>query len=424
MSNDILIGGQWGDEGKAKIIDFLAKDYDIVLRTAGGANAGHSVVVDNQKFVFHLIPSGILYPDVTVVLGNGVVLDLDEILSEIKYLKEKSITITGRLKISSSCHIVLPFHKIIDREREKKKKDKIGTTQRGIGPAYSDKITRIGVRLCDLEDKEKLAVKLQENIKEKKVLFDKYYMCDYKFNIIEIADELHEKYLQVKDYIVNNVYYLNNSIKENKSILFEGAQGHSLDIDFGTYPFVTSSNPTVGGAITGSGISVKKINRVIGIFKAYLTRVGEGPFPTKMSPEDAEILRKVGCEYGATTGRPRDCGWFDLVEAKYSCMVNGFTDLAITKLDVLDKYKQIKICTGYEIDGKVTNEFPVIHDDFQKIVPVYKSFDGWQSDITKIRKYNDLPENAKIFLEFVEKEMGSKISYVSIGPDRTETIIK
>lgn len=420
MSVSIIVGSQWGDEGKGKIVDLLSENFQIVARYQGGANAGHTVEIGDKKFILHLIPSGILREDVTCVIGNGVVIDPQALLEEIKMLEELGIKINDRLLISHKAHLIMPYHKIIDSLNESGA-SKIGTTGRGIGPCYIDKYARTGIRIVDLLDRNILSEKIKCNISEKNNLLKKIYNQD-ELNV----DEIVETYLkfddQIDKYITDTTTFLNNSIKEGKSILLEGAQGALLDIDHGTYPYVTSSNPTSGGACTGTGIPPTKIDDVIGIVKAYTTRVGLGPFPTELNDETGEKLRKIGFEYGATTGRPRRCGWYDAFLVNYSSMVNGITKAAITKLDVLSNFEKINVCVGYEINGKKLKYFPSSIYELENSKPIYETLDGWNEDISSIKNYESLPTKAKEYLEFIAKQSGFKISIVSVGPKRDQTI--
>jgi adenylosuccinate synthase len=421
MPCTVVVGGQWGDEGKAKVVDYISKDADYIVRYQGGANAGHTVVKDGKKYVFHQIPSGMLYPEKTCVIAHGVVLDPIALLNEIKKLERLGSSLDKRLIISDSCHLILPYHKIMDKASEAKNKDKkIGTTGRGIGPCYADKASRVGIRLMDLYESGFKNL-LKENIKEKNFLIKKYYKWD-KLSVTEIYDEYMEVAENVKKYVCDVPVLLNNAYDEKKSILMEGAQGTGLDIDFGTYPFVTSSYPTSAGACIGTGISPNKIDKIYGIMKAYLTRVGEGPFPTELEDDMGEYLRKTGGEFGATTGRPRRCGWFDGVFGKYSAMINGFDGIVLTKLDVLDDLDEIKICTEYEIDGVKTKEFPKSVAKLNSIKPVYKTLKGWKTKISDVKEYKELPEKAKDYLKFIEDVVGTKVSVLSVGPDRNDTI--
>ncbi len=421
MPCNIVVGAQWGDEGKAKIVDYLTKNADYVVRYQGGANAGHTVVKDGKKYVFHLIPSGILYPDKTCVIGNGVVLDPFELVKEIKKMSRLGHDIKGRLFISEACHLIMPWHNVIDKAREaKSKKKKIGTTGRGIGPCYSDKAARTGIRFIDLFEKN-VKTKISDIAKEKNFLIKKYY-GGKKLSAKQIYSDYIEIGNELKQYISDVSFLLNDALKSKKHVLMEGAQGTGLDIELGTYPYVTSSHPTAGGACIGAGLGPTKINKVYGIMKAYITRVGEGPFPTELKGDKGEYLREQGGEYGATTGRPRRCGWFDVVFGKYSAMVNGFTDLVITKLDILTGLDEIPVCVGYKVNGEVIKSFPRSLLELEKVKPEYKMMKGWKEDISGITDFNKLPQNAKTYLKFIEDQLETKISIVSVGQDRKATI--
>ncbi len=420
MSVEVIVGAQWGDEGKGKIVDLLSENIDIVARYQGGANAGHTVVIGSQQYVLHLIPSGIFHPNVTCVIGNGVVLDPIALMDEINQLQKLNIDISGRLLISHNAHLIMPYHKVLDNLREKSP-DKIGTTGRGIGPSYIDKAARTGIKLVDLLDKESFLKKMKKNILESNQLFENIYGAEK----IDIDKTLHdfENFDKIYDeYVTDTAYFLNNSIRNGKKIIAEGAQGALLDIDHGTYPFVTSSNPTSGGACTGLGIPPTSIKSVIGVVKAYCTRVGNGPFPTELGNETGDKLRDAGAEYGATTGRPRRCGWFDAFALKYSAMINGIETIAVTKLDVLSKFDEIFICTGYEYEGKKIKTFPTDVNSLKSVTPVFKRFEGWKTDFTNIFNYSDFPVNTKIYLKAIEELTGLTVKIVSIGPKRSETI--
>ena len=421
--NTVIVGTQWGDEGKGKIIDILSKDADYIVRYQGGNNAGHTVVVNDQEYIFHLIPSGILHRQKVCCIGNGVVVDPAILIKEIKSLAKLGISVKGRLKISSLAQVILPYHKILDQLRETKRTHKIGTTGRGIGPCYADKISRCGIRMIDLLNPKVFKEKLQDNLREKNEIFRKVYRHP-GFSL----DKIYREYLAytrvLSRYICDTHIILNNAAKQNKNILFEGAQGTFLDIDFGTYPFVTSSSTTAGGACIGSGISPHKIDKVIGVAKAYTTRVGEGPFPTEFAAKFQEFIRNKGLEFGATTGRPRRCGWFDCVMVKEAVLLNGISQLAITKLDVLDGLKSIKVCTAYQYKGKLFKQFPRDTEAINKARPVYKEFYGWDETISKLKSYAKLPKNAKVYLSFLEDTLQSRIKMISVGSSREETIFK
>lgn len=421
MSVSVIVGGQWGDEGKGKVVDLLSNRFDIVARYQGGANAGHTIIINDKKFVFHLIPSGILHPDTVCILGNGVVIDPVALLDEIEFLRINNISVKNRLFISQNAHLIMPYHKLIDSLSETGTL-KIGTTGKGIGPCYIDKYARKGIRIIDLLNRSTLEDKIRRNLEEKNNLLKNYYGHS-EMNIQEMVDEYLEFDRTIDEYIKDVPSYLNKAILEGKRILLEGAQGSLLDVDHGTYPFVTSSNPTSGGACTGTGIPPTKISEVISIVKAYTTRVGEGPFPTELINETGELLRKTGHEFGATTGRPRRCGWFDAFLVRYSGMINGTTSVALTKLDVLSALDEIKVCTGYIFEGKLLSNYPIDCDILENVEPVYTTLPGWKEDISSCRKYSDLPLNAKKYLEYIAVEANMKISILSVGADREATII-
>ncbi len=419
MSVTVLVGSQWGDEGKGKIVDLLSERYDVVVRYQGGANAGHTVEIGDQKYVLHLIPSGILRPGVVCVIGNGVVVDPEALLDEINLLEKNGITVKGRLFISQNAHLIMPYHKLLDSIAEQGKQ-KIGTTGRGIGPCYIDKYARRGIKINDLLNRDVLKEKIRSNLEEKNNLLRKVYNVE-EMDIDKIINQYVEFDTIIDEYIKDVPSYLNSVLAEGKSILLEGAQGTLLDVDFGTYPFVTSSHPSSGGACTGSGVPPTKITDVIGIVKAYTTRVGEGPFPTELPDETGEKLRSVGREFGATTGRPRRCGWFDAFLIKYSNMINGTTSVAITKLDVLDEFDEIKICTGYELNGKPLKVYPSDPLTMRNVKPVYVTMPGWKTSTAGCRSFADLPKAAKEYLDFISKEGEFKISIISVGPERSQT---
>jgi len=417
----VLLGAQWGDEGKGKATDLLGDRVDYVVRYQGGNNAGHTVVIGDQKYALHLLPSGILSPNVIPVIGNGVVIDPAVLLTEIKGLNEGGIN-TSKLKISTNAHLITPYHRIIDKISERfLGKSKIGTTGRGIGPAYADKINRIGIRIQDLFDQSILKQKIEA------ALHDKNQILVKVFNRKGITvDEVFNEYLGyaeiLKPYVTDTSILLDHALQQGKVVLLEGSQGTLLDVDHGTYPFVTSSNPTAGGASTGSGIGPTKITRVIGILKAYTTRVGSGPFPTELFDEDGEALRKIGGEVGVTTGRNRRCGWFDAPIARYAVRVNGLTDFFLTKLDVLTGWEKIPVCVAYEIDGKHVEELPASQSDFHHAKPIYEYLPGWKENISKARSVADLPKNAQEYVKFLEKISGAPMSAIGVGPGRDETI--
>jgi len=423
MAAVVLIGSQWGDEGKGKITDFLAEKANVVVRYQGGNNAGHTVVANGEEFKLHLIPSGILYEDKTCVIGNGVVIDPKVLLDELDYLAERGIK-TGKLAISSNAQVIMPYHRVLDGLEEEARGDhKIGTTKRGIGPAYMDKASRIGIRVMDLIDKDEFADKLRRNLVEKNNLFVKVYGKE----ALEF-DEIYETYLgyaeRIRPMVTDSSLTIDESIKAGEKILFEGAQGTLLDIDHGTYPFVTSSHPIAGGACIGAGIGPTRINRVVGVIKAYTTRVGEGPFPTELMDEIGEEMRKNGHEFGTTTGRARRCGWFDAVIARYAVRVSGISDFAVTKLDVLTGFDKLKICIGYKVQDEIIHEFPQSQKIFNQSEPVYEEMPGWQEDITNVRRFEDLPQAAQNYILRIEELSGVPATLVAIGPGREQTIVR
>jgi adenylosuccinate synthase len=424
MSVTVIVGSQWGDEGKGKVVDLLSVDSNIVARYQGGANAGHTIVINGKQYVLHLIPSGILSPNVKCVIGNGVVIDPVALMDEIDMLKANGIDVSGRLFISHKAHLIMPYHKMLDKAIEEKKSGAaIGTTGRGIGPAYYDKYNRCGIRIVDLLDRNVFEEKLRANIDEKNDLLKKIY--GYQGLEVEKIIDQYMEYDKIMDpYITDTTLLLNEAIQRGESVFIEGAQGALLDVDHGTYPFVTSSNPTTGGACTGLGIPPTAINRIVGIVKAYCTRVGNGPFPTELEDEVGEKLRVNGSEFGATTGRPRRCGWLDLVALKYSVMVNGISEIALTKLDVLDTFEELKVCVSYNIKGKNTRNFPVDIPSLNAIEPVLETVKGWNKSLAGIRDFNELPIEAKDYIKFIEEYTGAKVSIVSLSPDRADTIIR
>ncbi|MDH5655265.1 MAG: adenylosuccinate synthase [Spirochaetia bacterium] len=420
MSAHLVVGTQWGDEGKAKVIDYLCENIDIIVRYQGGANAGHTVKVGNEEYIFHLIPSGILYQNTICVIGNGVVLDPVSFMEEMDSLKERGIDAFERTILSDSLHLVLPLHRVIDGHREGLAgSKKIGTTGRGIGICYADKMLRVGLRMGDLLDETVLKNRLEHILEFKNAELTRLYNLK-EVELAPLYDDLLKFRDRVQGLIRNTSFYLNEELKNGKKVLLEGAQGTALDIDCGTYPFVTSSNTTTGGAITGSGMSFQHLKRVTGICKAYVTRVGEGPFPTELFGEEGERLRGYGREYGATTGRPRRTGWFDTELVKHSARINGLTDLALTKLDILSEYDEIPICTGYEIDGKKIDAFPA--QNLEKIKPIYETLPGWKTDISKARSLDELPKNCRSYIDRLTELTGVPISLLSVGPGRDETI--
>ncbi|MCI0697086.1 adenylosuccinate synthase [candidate division KSB1 bacterium] len=423
MSVQVIVGAQWGDEGKGKIVDLLSDEVDIVARYQGGANAGHTVVIGGEKFVLHLIPSGILQPHTTCVIGNGVVIDPAALMHEIELLTQKGAQVQGRLLISHRAHLVMPYHKLLDQTKEESSpQGKIGTTGRGIGPAYVDKAHRMGIRIVDLLDTAMLREKIQQNLQEKNAILNAVY-GKAPLDAEAILQEYRQFDESIDPFITDTARYLNEAIAEGKKILCEGAQGSLLDMDFGTYPYVTSSNPTSGGACTGLGIGPTKINSVLGVIKAYTTRVGMGPFPTEMQDAVGEHLRKLGNEFGATTGRPRRCGWFDAVVANYSAQINGIGAWALTKLDVLDTFAEIKLCTAYRYRGKELKTFPAEIHILENCEPVYETFPGWQQPTSTARKFQDLPKPAQNYLNAIEQITKISIKIISVGSDREQTIL-
>ncbi|PMP64682.1 MAG: adenylosuccinate synthase [Caldimicrobium thiodismutans] len=418
MPTLIVVGTQWGDEGKGKIVDVLTEKADFVVRFQGGNNAGHTLVINQKKFILHLIPSGIFHPHTICVIGNGVVVDPEVIIDEIEKLKKEGLDVSSqKLKISERAHVIMPYHKALDLARESRaKKNKIGTTGRGIGPCYEDKVGRRGFRLIDLTKPDFFREKLKVYLEEKN-----YYL---KYLGAEPLDfkEIYEKYVEygqyLKPYLTDTSHLLWEAIKQNKNVLFEGAQGTFLDIDYGTYPYVTSSNTLSGNACCGSGLGPTVMNKVLGIVKAYTTRVGEGPFPTELKDELGEYLREKGGEYGATTGRPRRCGWLDLVMVKTAIRLNGISCLAVTKLDVLSGLDTLKVCTAYKIGEKTIESFPSTLDELSQVTPVYEEFPGWKENLSHVKSYNDLPKAAKNYLKNIETYLGVPIKIVSTGPSR------
>jgi len=423
MSNVVIVGSQWGDEGKGKIVDFLSEKADAVARYQGGHNAGHTVVINDEKFILHLIPSGILYKDKLCLIGNGVVVDPAALIEEINGLKERGIEVGKNLFLSKNAHLIMPYHIALDRGNERcSGTKKIGTTGRGIGPAYVDKMARVGIRVADFLHPAVFKEKLTANLVDINFLLENLY----KVPCFDIED-VYNKYMgyaeKLSEYFADTDILVNRMISENKNVLFEGAQGALLDIDHGTYPYVTSSNPIAGGACTGLGVGPTKISKVLGVVKAYTTRVGSGPFPTEITDSLGERLREKGGEYGATTGRPRRCGWLDMVILRHSARINGFTGIAITKLDILDGLDVIKICTSYRHKGKTYEEFPKEINIFEECEPVYEEVVGWSATSTSgIKDFNRLPEAAKAYIKKIEKLLGVEVQLISTGQRRDELI--
>ena len=417
----VIVGAQWGDEGKGKATDLLGDRVEYVVRYQGGNNAGHTVVIGDQKYALHLLPSGILSPSVVPVIGNGVVIDPGVLLQEIKGLNERGIN-TSKLVISANAHLITPYHRTIDKVTERfLGNNKIGTTGRGIGPAYADKINRIGIRVQDLFDPSILEQKIEAALRDKNQVLTKVFNRK-GMEVKQIVDEYLEYADILRPYVTDTSLLLNQALASGKVVLLEGSQGTLLDVDHGTYPFVTSSNPTAGGACAGSGIGPTKITRVIGILKAYTTRVGSGPFPTELFDEDGEALRRIGGEVGVTTGRNRRCGWFDAPIARYATRVNGLTDFFLTKLDVLTGWEKIPVCVAYDIDGTLVEEIPTTQTDFHHAKPIYEYLPGWKEDISKARSLEDLPANARSYVQYLEDISGAPMSAIGVGPGRDETI--
>jgi adenylosuccinate synthase len=420
MSSVVVVGTQWGDEGKGKITDFLSENAEVIARYQGGNNAGHTIKFGGETYKLHLIPSGIFYKDKISVIGNGMVIDPKALIKELAYLHERGVT-TDNLRISNRAHVILPYHLKLDEvEEERKGANKIGTTKKGIGPAYMDKAARVGIRISDLLERDVFEEKLVQALKEKNRLLEKFYEVE-GFTVEEILDEYYEYGQQFKQYVTDTSVVLNDALDEGRRVLFEGAQGVMLDIDQGTYPFVTSSNPVAGGVTIGSGVGPTKINHVIGVSKAYTTRVGDGPFPTELLNEIGDQIREVGREYGTTTGRPRRVGWFDSVVVRHARRVSGLTDLSLNSIDVLTGIETLKICVAYNHKGKIINEYPASLKILAECEPVYEELPGWTEDITSVRNLNELPKNARHYIERVSQLTGIPLSIFSVGPDRTQT---
>ena len=418
----VLVGAQWGDEGKGKATDLLGDTVDYVVRYQGGNNAGHTVVIGSEKYALHLLPSGILSPNVVPVIGNGVVIDPAVLLDEIRGLDARGIN-TSKLVISTNAHLITPYHRTIDKVSERfLGKSKIGTTGRGIGPAYADKISRIGIRIQDLFDRSILEQKLEGALNDKNQVLTKVFNRK-NMSVSEILEEYLAYAEILRPYVADTSLLLDKALKAGKTVLLEGSQGTLLDVDHGTYPFVTSSNPTAGGACTGSGIGPKAITRVIGIVKAYTTRVGSGPFPTELLDDDGDKLRTIGHEYGTTTGRNRRCGWYDAPIARYAVRINGLTDFFLTKLDVLTGWEKIPVCVAYDVDGTRHDELPASQTDFHHAKPIYEYLPGWKEDISKARTLSDLPKNAQDYVKYLEEISGAPMSAIGVGPGRDETIV-
>jgi len=423
MSAFIVLGAQWGDEGKGKMTDYLAERADVVVRFQGGNNAGHTVEVEDKQYKLHLIPSGILHNEKMNVIGNGVVLDPKALFEEMNYLKELGIAITPEnFIISDRAQLIMPYHRTLDGIKESARgKNDIGTTKKGIGPCYTDKMERSGLRVCDLMHKDVFAEKLKENVEDKNEIITKIYGGE-AFSYDEILKEYLEYAEMMRPFIKDTSVEVYNRIKQGKNVLFEGAQGALLDIDYGTYPFVTSSSTIAGGVCTGAGIGPTMIDSAVGIAKAYTTRVGKGPFPTELSDSTGDWIREKGHEYGVTTGRSRRCGWLDIVILKSSARVSGLTSFVVTKIDTLAGLEKVKMCTGYKLDGNVIDYFPASLEDLERCEPIYEEFDGWDESIENARAYEDIPENAKIYLKRIEELTDTRVSIVSVGPKRDQTM--
>ncbi|UAC48150.1 adenylosuccinate synthase [Bacillus aquiflavi] len=420
MSSVVVVGTQWGDEGKGKITDFLSENAEVIARYQGGNNAGHTIVFNGETYKLHLIPSGIFYKDKICVIGNGMVVDPKALVKELAYLQEKGVT-ADNLRISSRAHVILPYHLKLDEvEEERKGANKIGTTKKGIGPAYMDKAARVGIRIADLLDREVFEEKLARNLEEKNRMLERFYETE-GFELKSILNEYYELGQQIKKYVCDTSVVLNDALDDGRRVLFEGAQGVMLDIDQGTYPFVTSSNPVAGGVTIGSGVGPTKITHVVGVSKAYTTRVGDGPFPTELTNEIGDQIREVGREYGTTTGRARRVGWFDSVVVRHARRVSGITDLSLNSIDVLTGIDTLKICVAYRYKGEVIEEFPANLKVLAECEPVYEELPGWSEDITNCKSLDELPANARHYLERVSQLTGIPLSIFSVGPDRTQT---
>jgi adenylosuccinate synthase len=421
MPGTVIIGTQWGDEGKGKITDYLAGNAEVVARYQGGNNAGHTVEADGKQYKLHLIPSGVLYPGTLNIIGDGVVIDPEALFEEIETLEAAGVQIRN-LVISDRAHVIMPYHKVLDALSEEKKGSlDIGTTRKGIGPCYTDKYERTGIRVCDLLSREQFRKKALENIQHKNEIITKIYGGEPLD-----SSEIIEKYLAYADrmrpYVGDTVDLLHNMMEKGSSILFEGAQGTLLDVDYGTYPYVTSSHPISGGVCVGAGVGPKMVDKVVGVCKAYTTRVGKGPFPTELFDETGNNIREKGREYGTTTGRPRRCGWLDLVILKFAVRLSGITDLAITKIDTLSGLEKLMVCTGYELDGKIITRFPASLEELSRCKPVYEEFAGWDDSIKDARSFENLPDSAKLYIRKIEEMSGARVSIVSVGPGRDQTI--
>ncbi len=421
MSSIVIMGSQWGDEGKGKMTDWLAQKADMIVRYQGGNNAGHTIAFNGKTYKLQLIPSGIFEPQKINVIGNGVVVNPKALLGELQMLKDAGVT-PSNLKISSRAHLILPYHIQLDIAQEKQRGDrKVGTTHNGIGPAYMDKAARIGIRMCDLLEKDTFAAKLKENLAQKNALFEKIY-DEEPFDFDSLFNEYYEYGQQLKDYVTDTSVLVNEAISAGKNVLFEGAQGIMLDLDHGTYPYVTSSNPVVGGALAGAGVGPQSLTKMVGVCKAYSTRVGEGPFPTELTNETGDWIREKAHEYGTVTGRPRRIGWFDAVAMRHAKRVSGMNCLSLNLLDIFTGLKKVKICTAYMLDGKQIDYYPASLKELERCEPVYEKFDGWTEDISTVTEYDQLPANAKKYLKRIEELTGLQLMTISIGPSREQTI--
>lgn len=422
MSSVVIVGSQWGDEGKGKMTDYLSQDADVVVRSQGGNNAGHTIAFDGKKFALRLVPSGIFGKDKLAVIGNGVVINPPAFLKELHYLQDNGIDISG-LRISSRSHVTFPYHILLDKCQEEAKGDhKVGTTKNGIGPTYMDKVSRVGIRMCDLLEKDTFETKLRRNLAEKNELFTKLYHVD-PINFDDIFESYYEYGQELKKYVTDTSRIVNDALDNGQRVLFEGAQGVMLDVDQGTYPYVTASNPIAGGVCTGVGVGPNKINTVVGICKAYSTRVGAGPFPTELTDEIGDRIRETGHEYGTVTGRPRRVGWFDSVAMRHARRVSGISCLSLNLLDVLTGLKTVKICKAYKLDGKEIDYYPASLKELDRCEPVYEELPGWDEDITGVKKFEDLPVNAQNYLKRVSELSEVPLATVSVGADRIQTII-
>lgn len=424
MSNIIVLGSQWGDEGKGKIVDLFSEKFDIVARYQGGHNAGHTVQVGPQKFVLKLIPSGVLHPHAKVVIGNGVVIDPKALLDELEMLEQAGIDTAGKISISSRAHVIFPFHRMVEKVSEARvDRVAIGTTSRGIGPCYEDKVGRRGIRVADLLNPD-LFRSLYSFLSEDKQTVARAFGIQEEVDFDEILAAYLRMAERIRPMVCDTAKYLNDAMRDGKRVLFEGAQGTMLDIDHGTYPFVTSSSAAAGGACTGTGVAPTKIDGIVGVSKSYITRVGGGPFPSEDTGADGDRIREAGLEYGSVTGRPRRCGWFDVPLLRYTAMVNGFDSLIVTKLDVLDGFGELKVCTAYRVHGEVTEEMPAANLLLEQVEAVYETVPGWDAPTSGVTRYEDLPKTARDYIAFLEEKTGVEVGAVSTGPERSETIVR